>query len=137
MPKATRSNYLRTSRILNETVNANEMSRGSMPMLRVLPSILRDCLVSASTSSFEASRKIRRTVDIAPNMAPADNVATVTVVVTVEIISSPFSAVLYQSMYYHPHIRFIAGATMKRTTLVIPCESETPIIFPFLRVINP
>jgi len=79
---------------LNETVNANEMSRGSMPMLRVLPSILRLCLVSASTISFEASRKIRRTVDIAPSMAPADNVATVMVVVTVDIIASPFYAFL-------------------------------------------
>ncbi len=77
---------------MNETVNANDISRGSMPMLRALPKDFRVCLVSASTSSFEASRKIRRTVDIAPNMAPADNVATVTVVVTVDIKASPFYA---------------------------------------------
>ncbi len=63
-----------------------------MPMLRVLPKALRVCLVSASTISLEASRSIRRMVDIAPSMAPADNVATVIVVVTVDIKASPFYA---------------------------------------------
>ena len=38
--------------------------------------------------SFEASRRIKRAVDMAPNEAPTDSVATVVVVVTVEIISS-------------------------------------------------
>ena len=71
---------------MNETINVNDISRGSMPMVRVLPSILRDGLVAASTISFEVSRKIRRTVDIAPNMAPADNVAIGMVAVTVEIM---------------------------------------------------
>ena len=61
-----------------------------MPMLRDLPKALRVCLVSASTISFEASRKIRRMVDIAPNRAPLDSVATVMVVVTVDIKASPF-----------------------------------------------
>jgi len=71
----------------------NEMSRGSMPMVRVLPKTLRACLVSAVTISFDASRSINRTVDMAPNVTPAANVATVTVV-TVDIIASPFSTFL-------------------------------------------
>ncbi|MBA7671232.1 hypothetical protein ES703_79386 [subsurface metagenome] len=75
---------------MNDTMNVNEMSRGSMPMVRVLPNATRDFLESADTSSFAASRKIRRTVDIMPSMAPADSVAAVMVVVTVDIIKSPF-----------------------------------------------
>jgi len=82
-------------------MNVNEMSSGSMPMVRVLPKATRAFLESADTSSFEASRKIRRTVDIAPRVAPADNVATVMVVVTVDIIKSPFSAFLrIINLYY-------------------------------------
>ena len=62
-------------------------------MVRVLPKATRDFLESADTSSFEASRKIRRTVDIAPNVAPSVKVATVMVVVTVDITLPPFRTI--------------------------------------------
>jgi len=81
-------------------MNVNEMSSGSMPMVRVLPKATRAFLESADTSSFEASNKIRRTVDIAPRVAPKDKVATVMVVVTVDITLSPFPAVLCLYTYY-------------------------------------
>ena len=55
-------------------------------MVKVLPNNLRYGLVSVSTISFDARRKIRRTLDNAPNIAPADSVANVIVVVTVEIM---------------------------------------------------
>ena len=85
---------------MNDTINVKDISRGSMPMVRALPKALRVCLVSADTISFEARRNIRRTVDMAPNVAPTANVAIVIVVVTVEIIESPFSAFLYHSIHY-------------------------------------
>jgi len=66
-------------------------------MVRALPKATRAFLESADTSSFEASNKIRRTVDIAPRVAPNVKVATVMVVVTVDIIASPFYAVLHRS----------------------------------------
>lgn len=56
-----------------------------MPMVRALPKAWGVCLVSAVAISFEASRKIRRMVDIAPKVAPADSVAIVMVVVKVDI----------------------------------------------------
>lgn len=70
-----------------------------MPMVRVLPNAWRVCLVSAVTISFDASRNINRMVDMAPRVAPAISVATVTVVVTVDIMVSPFYAFLCLSMY--------------------------------------
>jgi len=45
--------------------NVNEMSRGSITMVRALSKALRICLVSVDTISFDASRSIRRMVDIA------------------------------------------------------------------------
>ena len=44
--------------------NVNEMSRGSMTMVRALSKALRIFLVSAVTISFDASRSIRRISDI-------------------------------------------------------------------------
>jgi len=122
-------------------MNVNEMSRGRMPMVRVLPKATRAFLESADTSSFAANSKIRRTVDIAPRVAPKVKVATVIVVVTVEIIASPFSAFRNLSMHYTSllmiYIRFTEGATRKRTMFVIPCDSETPIILPVLSAVKP
>ncbi len=82
---------------MKETVSVNEMSRGSMPMVRALSKAWGVCLVSAVAISFEASRNIRRTVDSAPKMVSADSVAIVMVVVKVEItyVTDPCRWVLY------------------------------------------
>ncbi len=69
-----------------------------MPMFRVLPKVWRVFLVSADTISLEARRRISRMVDSAPSMTPAEeDVITVTVVVTVDIISLPLITNLYQA----------------------------------------
>ena len=78
---------------MNETMNENEISSGSIPMVRALPKATRPLLESADTNSFAASRKIRRTVDIIPRVAPKDKVATVIVVVTVDITLPPFRTI--------------------------------------------
>jgi len=56
-----------------------------MPMSRFLPKTLRDLLVSAVTISFVANKNIRSVIPKAPNAVAVARVATVTVVVTVEI----------------------------------------------------
>ncbi len=80
---------------MKETVSVNEMSRGSMPMVRALPKAWSACLVSAVAISFEASRNIRRTVDSVPKMVPADRVAIVVVKVDITYVTDPCLWVLY------------------------------------------
>ena len=58
-------------------------------MVRALPKAWGVCLVSAVAISFEASRNIRRTVDSAPKMVPADSVAIVVVKVDIALCHIP------------------------------------------------
>lgn len=73
---------------MNATISVKDISRGNMPMSRLLPKTIRTRLVSAVATSFVDSNDMRSMVAKAPNVAPAAKVATVvTVVVIVEIIS--------------------------------------------------
>ena len=82
----------------------NVMSKGIMPTSRLLPNVLRTCLISAVAISFVESKRIKSSVAKAPSVAPVANVATVvTVVVTVDIMLSRFCIIqtVYKGFSWH------------------------------------